>query len=230
MPLFGSRDDALEHIDELLTEMLADNTTSLGLARAALFEGADPDEVGPTLRATDKEVNSAEREVRRAVLVHIAVAGPADSPALLTYMSIVKDVERLGDYAKNIFDLATIGADFSGVDDHRRLVDDFDAAVAMVPEAAECFAERDADRAHELLARGERLLSLCNEGVERWATSDQPGTVAVVRALLYRYLKRVVAHTANLLSSVVMPVDRLDYFDEPDRDPDEDPWEDDTGA
>jgi hypothetical protein len=36
----------------------------------------------------------------------------------------------------------------------------------------------------------------------------------VVRALFHRNVKRVVAHLMNVLSAVVMPVDRLDYFDE----------------
>ena len=37
---------------------------------------------------------------------------------------------------------------------------------------------------------------------------------AVPRALLYRFLKRITAHSLNVVTAVVMPVDRLDYFDE----------------
>jgi hypothetical protein len=36
--------------------------------------------------------------------------------------------------------------------------------------------------------------------------------VAAPRALFYRYIKRISAHLANVLSSVVMPVDRLDFY------------------
>lgn len=36
----------------------------------------------------------------------------------------------------------------------------------------------------------------------------------VSRALYYRYLKRITAHVMNFLTSLVMPVDRLDYYDE----------------
>ena len=46
--------------------------------------------------------------------------------------------------------------------------------------------------------------------------STEPAVVAVPRALLYRFLKRVTAHSLNVVSAVVMPVDRLDYFDEDD--------------
>ena len=36
----------------------------------------------------------------------------------------------------------------------------------------------------------------------------------MARALAYRYVKRVVAHLMNVLSSVVMPLDQIDSFDE----------------
>ena len=38
--------------------------------------------------------------------------------------------------------------------------------------------------------------------------------LSVPKALLYRFLKRVTAHSSNVVSAVVMPVDQLDYFDE----------------
>ena len=32
--------------------------------------------------------------------------------------------------------------------------------------------------------------------------------------LAYRYYKRVTAHLLNIISSLVVPLDELDYFDE----------------
>jgi hypothetical protein len=37
---------------------------------------------------------------------------------------------------------------------------------------------------------------------------------AVSRALYYRFLKRTTAHVMNVLTSLVQPLDRLDYYDE----------------
>ena len=34
-------------------------------------------------------------------------------------------------------------------------------------------------------------------------------------ALAHRYDKRIAAHASNVLTSIVMPLDKLDYFDEP---------------
>ncbi len=219
MALFGSRSetDGLDNVEAHLATMLADDSTSLGLARTALFEGAEVKEERDRLRETDRRVNLGEQEVRRLLVIHSAVVGAADSPALLTYMSIVKDVERIGDYAKNLMDLAWMGVDFSDVADRDQLLADYDAAVDVLPRAAEAFHDRDAEQARAVLATCEDLLDMCNRGVKAGVQSDRPGHVAVPRALMYRYLKRVVAHTTNLLSAVVMPVDRLDYFDEDDR-------------
>lgn len=204
----------LDAIERDVAIMLAHVTTTLQLAGHALFGEAAVEEVASDLRATDREVNLLEQEVRRALVVHIAVAGPADAPAMLTYMSVVKDVERIGDYAKNLLDLAELGVDLSRGDDGDQLRGDFDNAVALVPRAAEVFAERDEDGAQALLQQVETLLERANTQVDTAVSSDLPGHHAAPRALFHRYLKRVVAHTANLLSGVVMPVDRLDYFDE----------------
>lgn len=218
MPLFGFRTevDALAPVEEQLAAMLADNVTSLGLARSALFEQVSVKEARKRLRETDRRVNDGQQEVRRLLVVHIAVAGATESPAILTYMSIVKDIERIGDYAKNLMDLAWMGVDFANDEDHATLLRDYAAAVGVIPDAAEAFLARDGQAARAVLARCEELLRMCNIAVAAGVASDRPGHHAVPRALMYRYLKRVVAHTTNLLSAVVMPVDRLDYFDEDD--------------
>jgi phosphate transport system protein len=225
MHLFGSRGrpDALASVEDQLQSMLANDAASLALARAALFEGGDVDEARALLRTTDHQVNLGEQEVRRQLLVHLAVAGPTDAPAVLACMSVVKDVERIGDYAKSLMRLASMGVDFSSAPDREVLVADFDAAVGILPEAAEAFAARDGDRARALVARCEDLFTTCNEAVEAQVASDRPGHHAVPRALTYRHLKRIVAHTTNLLSAVVMPLDQLDHFDEEDRGTADDP-------
>ena len=51
-------------------------------------------------------------------------------------------------------------------------------------------------------------------------TADVPTRDAVLMALLARYLKRLCLHLANIATSVVMPLHRLDYFDEKREEPD----------
>lgn len=50
----------------------------------------------------DKDVNRFERDVRRKVMTHLVVSGPADLPSGLVLINVVIDIERIGDCAKNI--------------------------------------------------------------------------------------------------------------------------------
>lgn len=212
---FFRSEDGLEQVERTLVQMLSDDRHSFDLAASAVLAGADPDTVGPDLRETDRRVNEAEREVRRALVVHAGVRGSStDSPQLLVYMSLAKDIERIGDYAKNIYDLADQGADFSAAPDRDELIATRDRVSSLISEVAGVFADRDTTRARELIAEGDELLDGFDATVAELARSDRPSSEGVPRALWSRHCKRIVAHLMNVLSAVVMPVDQLDYFDE----------------
>lgn len=206
--------DGLERVESILQRMLHDDRHSFDAAASALIGGADPEVVGPDLRETDRRVNAGEREVRRELVVHASVQSGPDVPAILVYMSIVKDIERIGDYAKNIYDLAAEGADFSSAPDRDALVSTRDRVSNLIAECAEAFAERDTERSRTLIAEGDRLLDGFDRAVNELIRSEVPSYDGVPRALFWRHCKRIVAHLMNVLSAVVMPLDQLDYFDE----------------
>jgi phosphate transport system protein len=207
-------DDGLDEAEAKLVHMLADDRHSFDVATSALLDGADPASIGPDLRETDARVNQAERELRQALVVHASVHGTQRVAPILIYMSVVKDVERIGDYAKNIFDVAAQGVDLSNAPDRELLADYRDRISAMISEASAIFAEDDRAGAQRFIREADILLDEFDEQVSELILTDRPGAEAVPRALLYRYYKRVVAHLMNLLSAVIMPIDRLDYFDE----------------
>ncbi len=215
----SGRRDRLEHIQTKLLEMLAHDRHSFDGAVSALLAGADSASIGPELRATDRRVNELEREIRRELVVHATVHGADDVAAILVYMSIVKDAERIGDYAKNIYDLAATGVDFSQVEDRPLMVEFATRASEMITESGSAFADDDQTRASALIAEADGLLDTFDRLVDALVISDGVARDAVPRALFYRHLKRITAHLMNLLSAVIVPVDRLDYWDEPrDRD------------
>jgi phosphate transport system protein len=214
---FGLQRDAsdrLERIEATLQRMFSDDRHAFDLAMSALVAGAAPRSVGAELRATDHRVNEAEREIRRELVVHASVHGGIDTPAVLVYMSIVKDVERVGDYAKNLFDLANDGADLSTTAQADRYLQLRDDVSRQIIDVAEAFRDRDPERSRQLLTDGDVLLDEFDAAVSALVRAEPEGQQAVAQALTYRYLKRIVAHLLNVLSAVVMPVDRLDYFDE----------------
>jgi phosphate uptake regulator len=213
--LFGrGGSDRLEGIETKVQTMLGHDRYEFDLAMSALMGDRSAAEVNDDLRSTDQIVNRLEREIRREVLVHSSVLGGIETPAVLVYMSVVKDVERVGDYAKNLLDLARDGANFSTLADAeewRRLTSEISE---YITEAGHAFRAREVDRCRALIARGDRLLTHFDRRVSELVRGDDGEPQAVARGLAYRYLKRVVAHLMNLLSAVVMPVDRIDYFAE----------------
>jgi phosphate uptake regulator len=206
--------DRLEAIEAKVQEMLRYDRHEFELAMSALMGDVVAREVNNELRSTDQKVNRLEREIRRELLVHVSVFGGISTPAVLVFMSVVKDVERVGDYAKNILDLALDGANFSVLPDAEQWRQTGREISEFIEEAGEVFRTRHSERTRKLLAEGDRLLDLFDAEVSRLVKEGDGEAQAVPRALAIRYLKRVVAHLMNLLSAVVMPLDRLDYFDE----------------
>lgn len=210
----GDGDDRLTQVEARLQAMLVDDRHSFDLATSALVSGADPTTVGEDLRATDRRVNQGERDIRRELIVHASVQGAIDTPSILMYMSVVKDVERIGDYAKNVFDLAAQGVDLSDADDLDDIQETRRRISSLISEAATVFATRDEDRARALIAEGDELQDRFDQLVAGYVHAHETGRHAVPRALFYRHCKRIVAHLMNVLSAVVMPLDQLDYYDE----------------
>jgi phosphate uptake regulator len=210
----SSSEGSLEKIEQSVQEMLADNNTTFGLATDAVFGRVVPAEIGKDLRKSDRQVNKGERSIRRELIIHAGVAGAADYPLMLVYMSIIKDIERVGDYSKNIWDLTVDGFTLQGAADEAMWTDRFARTQELINETAVIFSERNAEQATARLAEMDEWTSEFDNEVSTLVREGSSAGPAVPRALLNRYLKRITAHLMNVMTAVVMPLDRLDYWDE----------------
>ena len=84
------------------------------------LRASDTADIPIDIYAMDKKINEFERDVRRKVMTHLVVSGNEDLGSGLILVSVVVDIERIGDYTKNIYDLAvqhpkklTAGKNFS---------------------------------------------------------------------------------------------------------------------
>jgi phosphate uptake regulator len=175
----------------------------------------DDNEVNLQVKETDKKVNSYEREVRRMVFNHLAVQGTADLPAGLALISIIIDIERIGDYTKNMVELAL---------DHPGLLHggEFEDEIVRIEEALKdnfvqtrkCFEEEDANMALELLKKYAWLNDACDQilvdVVKEKDKNIKPGDAAAL-VLYTRWLKRINSHLRNITTSVVNPFDRIGF-------------------
>ena len=199
----------LKHIDAQVQGMINDARHTFDLAMNALT-GGPVATVADEVRRTDRRINITE------LVVHASVHGGVDTPEVLVFMHMVKDLERIGDYNKNIFDLADEGVSLAEAPDLGRLLGYRDELSSRIALMGELLTTRDEDGARAYITRGDELRREFDDRINELVHSTEPAVVAVPRALLYRFLKRVTAHSLNVVSAVVMPVDRLDYFDEND--------------
>ena len=133
---------------------------------------------------------------------------------MLAYMNVVKDLERIGDYNKNVLDLAMDGVTVTDPD----LIEIAGELQVRITGVGEILADQDEDLARRFIDHGDELRRRCDDAVSGLIHSEEPAATAVPRVLLYRYFKRINAHSTNVVSAVVMPVDRIDYFDEDEAD------------
>ena len=215
MSFFRSDEGGISQIESQVQRMIADARHTFDLAMNAVTGGA-VETVADEVRRTDRQINVTEIEIRRELLVHISVHGTADAGEMLVFMNMIKDLERIGDYNKNIFDLALEGVSFSGAEDLEQILGFRDELSSRIALMGEILDTRDEDRARAYIERGDQLRREFDGLVNELVHATAPALAAVPRALLYRFLKRVAAHCANVVTAVVMPVDRLDYFDEDD--------------
>lgn len=163
----------------------------------------------------DVQLNKLQRTVRKHVVAQLSGPVPSNVPYGLLLMSLVKDVERIGDYAKNLTELAE-WVDAPTPDDELtgELREITRSVEALAREAATVFTRSDADRARELILEGRGVAKRCDDLVRRIAKSEYPAGLAVKLSVGARFLKRVDGHFLNLLTAVVMPLHKLDYYDE----------------
>ncbi|MEC8948297.1 MAG: PhoU domain-containing protein [Actinomycetota bacterium] len=214
MSFFRRPDDSgIDHIEAQVQRMVTDARHTFDLAMNAVTGGSVAS-VADEVRRTDRQINVTEMEIRRELVVHFSVHAGGDATEMLVFMNMVKDLERIGDYNKNVFDLAEEGVSFAEADDLERILGFRDEISSRIALMGEILTVRDEERARAYIARSDELRREFDTLVNGLVHSTEPALHAVPRALLYRFLKRITAHSMNVVTAVVMPVDRLDYYDE----------------
>lgn len=210
---FWHDQSSLKHVFATFHDMLATSKNMFELVTDQLFnKDNNIDNTKKRLIKMDSRLNTLQQVIRRDIITHIAVQGTADIVPCLVMMSITKDAERTGDYAKNICEVAehchNIKKDpfFGDLKEMREKI------LLWFDKTNKSFKQSDAELARA--TRGEAFSheKQCDKFIWQLA-SDDGGRNAVAAALLLRYNKRIAAHLGNILTTVVMPFDKIDYYE-----------------
>ena len=213
-----SSHSALDDVLRDFAEMLDTAKAMLEEASSIPFEGADPDEFRQKFYDKDKHINKLEQKIRRRIVTHLAVTKGGDLPISLVMISLVKDAERIGDYAKNLFQVFEKAGKLEEGPYYSLVVEARDYVSTAIDAAKSAFMQGDRDAARKLIRENFKLEKRFDQAV--WELMDikvvceQRCRQPVAYALLFRFYKRILRHLSNILTAVVMPIDKLDYFDE----------------
>jgi phosphate uptake regulator len=194
-------------------EMLEMDLEMFEIVMGVLAGRVSADSIHDDLLKRDIAVNRKERSIRKQLIEALSVRGEKTTiPASLVLMSIVKDAERVGDYCKNLLEMAQMMQ--KPVTELRyctEVVEVGDHVTRIFKDSIRAFAEEDAALATEIIEDEGLMNKRCDALVDTIARSDLGANEAVTTAMWIRFLKRIEAHLSNICSSVVLPVHRLDY-------------------
>ncbi len=163
----------------------------------------------------DRRVNSLEIEIRKKVYEHLSVHPKQDITSSLVLSTIVVDIERIGDYSKNIYELSLIHSLENNTryyEEAQRLCEHVRELLNNLPDALK---EGDIDKATKMMEEKNWICKKC-DGLIKEIVIDEAMKVrpAVVYSLFFRYVKRVTAHIGNIASSIVNPYHRIGFKSE----------------
>jgi len=211
------RDNWSNELTAMIGEMLQLAHGMYGHTCGVVFEGAPDADPQGLIYEPDKRINKLERNIRRRVVTRLSVTdSKGEVPSALIFMNVVKDAERLGDYVKNMHEIAAMmPADVDRALYRARLAGATATIDAMFEETRRAFEASDEELAGRVIKTA-KLEGRAHEALIRELTASDLRTAdAVCMVLILRFYKRLVSHMSNIATSIVMPVDLIDFYDEP---------------
>ena len=173
-------------------------------------------EVMKTLATMDKTMNKLEMGVRKKVYTHLAISRGEDLLQGLQLNVIITDLERIGDYTKNIGELVEMmpgKLDFGRHDATFNKVKDL--ALELFDLTHDALQNKDEKLANEAIRKYDVVSKAADAQIkEVLAGKEMSETVEkrhVALLLFFRYTKRICAHLKNINTSLVNPFHQISY-------------------
>jgi phosphate transport system protein len=197
-----------------LNEMIRQSAQVVRLAGDIYFRRTSQVPSAEAVKQQDKSINKLQRQLRKEALGEV-VGDPTkvSLPFSLSVMNVVKDVERIGDYAKDLAELAEQAGPAQ-----------WTAEAAQVAEPAERFLDRltkameenDQIKAVHLIDLGKDIRRDLNAIQRDLLAPERSAPHTATETLAVQFYIRIVSHGLNVLSTLVTPLHRMDYLGKKD--------------
>lgn len=205
---FWRKETLIDKAEEEVERMLVIAKDMFHIAMGILL---DMKESQTDLYKMDRGLNKIQMDVRRKILEHLSINPAMDITASLILITIVVDIERLGDYSKNLVDLThkTNRVLKDGYfNEIRKLRQETEP---LFEKTVEVIKEKNADEAREEMQHCTELAKRCEGLLDNLFSDSLTVQDAILATLLLRYLKRIASHLKNVASSVINPFARIGY-------------------
>ncbi len=205
---FWKKETLIDKAEKEVEKMLFIAKDMFKIAMAILL---DNEETEANIYKMDRGLNAIQMDVRRKILEHLSINPAMDISASLVLITIVIDIERLGDYSKNVIDLTPqinkklTGKYFNEIRSIKSELEPiFDETIVIIREVNMETGKREMQKCTQIAQKCEAFLKKLSE--DELTVRD-----AIHATLLLRYLKRIASHLKNVASSVVNPFTRIGY-------------------
>ena len=193
---------------EIVREMFNSSTNSLRSPKT--------EENPLNIYEMDKKINHFERDVRRKIMTHLTVNPQQDLSSGLVLVSVVIDIERMGDYTKNIYDLAVKYPEKLSTGKYEDAISKMENdAKEYLNQTIDAFKNQDIELGRKLMEEYKTDISAVSNEIVNEVVASRDSELSAGQAsalcLYIRYLKRISAHSRNLVSSIVNPFERIGY-------------------
>lgn len=197
-------DNEIKHLDSLILQMSGVVEKNLFYA-IDVYLNYDPTKFYQTIN--DSKVNAYERWIESDAL-HLMVKERlyADDLRKVTgVMSMVQDLERLGDHAKDLLEFSLRLKNSSSGDPRIKELCDF--VIKMVSDAINSYINRDLDLARDVIIRDEHVDQEYDALISSLIDDDGKHKISasytVYTALEVKYLERIADHATNIAEWVI---------------------------
>ncbi len=172
---------------------------------AKVYEALDEHNVDKALEVIkmDEFVNRLDEEVNDLAIENLALLAPvaSDLRKVIAAIKITTDLERIGDYAKNIASFVItdgyINEDIK--DDVKIMIDNF---LTMLDHAMDCYNKEDLKWAYEIPLEDENINAAFKSIVDKVKTDENVDHVIAMSSML-RNIERAGDHTKNVCEHII---------------------------
>ncbi len=151
----------------------------------------------------DNEIDNMEREIERLCMKLLLQQQPVatDLRIISSALKMITDMERVGDQASDIAELAhiLIGSGRGINDDMKKMAKE---AVKMVTDSVDSFVKRDLELARKVIAYDDIVdkwfTTMKNDVIELISKDSSLGEYSIDMLMIAKYLERIGDHATNI--------------------------------